>query len=44
MLYEAVFWDPHEKRKPIAELFAVPEIASLLAQWKNREGDFAFIA
>ena len=44
MLYEAVFWDPNENRKPINELFDVPEIASLLVQWKKREGDFAFIA
>jgi ribosomal-protein-alanine N-acetyltransferase len=44
MLYEAVFWDPNEKRKPIAELFDVPEIANLLDHWKKRKGDFAFIA
>ena len=44
MLYEAVFWDPDEKRKPIGELFDVPEIANLLNQWKKRKGDFAFIA
>ena len=44
MLYEAVFWDPDEKRNPINELFDSPEIANLLVQWKKREGDFAFIA
>jgi len=44
MLYEAVFWDPHEKRNPIDELFDVPDIANLLDQWKNRDGDIAFIA
>ncbi len=44
MLYEAVFWNPKEKRISFNELFAVPEIANILGQWKVRDGDFGLIA
>ncbi len=44
MLYEAVFWDPAIQRIPAEELFAVPDIAKILHEWYQREGDFALIA
>jgi ribosomal-protein-alanine N-acetyltransferase len=44
MLYEAVFWNPEIERRPREEIFAVPDIAKILADWGNREGDFSLIA
>jgi len=44
MLYEAVFWHPDAERTPRKEIFAVPEIADILADWGKRDGDFSLIA
>ncbi len=44
MLYEAVFWDRQENRPSLEELFANPEIAKILQNWNEREGDFSLIA
>jgi len=44
MLYEAVYWNPEIERKPREEIFAVADIAKILADWGNRNGDFSLIA
>ena len=41
---EAVFWDRQENRPSLEELFAIPEIAKILQNWNEREGDFSLIA
>jgi len=44
MLYEAVFWNPENKRIPVAELFREPAIIKILDHWGKRAGDFSMIA